>query len=215
MKRPASMCERPSSSDAYIARSFCCVRQRKACRGRSNSADSARSAACRKTNAATSSNSTRLSETSTRYGGQNSVTVPWLLPANRAPATAMPNRARSQRVARMAALLPGRGRRQGSHGLVDARQLHVAHLRLHLLQLRGGGLRTARGRVEILLQGDDGGGDVRAGRVVLPRQQRQARVQQFQLQVFAQEESLLGRQQRGFGLVDAAHPHQAACFLDH
>ena len=45
--------------------------------------------------------STMFSERSTRQGGQKMVTVPWLLPAKRAMATAMPNRARNQRAARM------------------------------------------------------------------------------------------------------------------
>src|SRR3569832_2324964 len=68
----------------------------------SNSADNAPSAACNSTKAATSASRTRLSERSRRHGGQNSVTVPWLLPANSAIATAMPNKARSQRAARIA-----------------------------------------------------------------------------------------------------------------
>ena len=43
-KRPASRYDSPSSSAACMARSFCCMRQRRACRGRSSSPAIARSA---------------------------------------------------------------------------------------------------------------------------------------------------------------------------
>ena len=100
-KRPASRWAIPSSKAVCMARSFCCMRQRLAWCGRSSSAASARKAACNTTNAPNSSSSTMFSDRSTRYGGQNTVTVLWLLPANSATATATPNRARNQRVARM------------------------------------------------------------------------------------------------------------------
>jgi hypothetical protein len=54
--------------------------------------------------------STRLSDRSTRYGGQNTVTVPWLLPANSATAAATANSARSQIAARIQRPPPDRPR---------------------------------------------------------------------------------------------------------
>ena len=49
----------------------------------------------------------------------------------------------------------------------------------------------------------------------MPCQHTEARVKQFELEVFAQEEGLLGCQQGRFRLVDAAHPHQAAGLVAH
>src|SRR6476619_7284103 len=136
-----------------MPRSFCWVRQRRACCGRLNSAERARSAVCRSRNAATSSSSTRFNERSTRYGGQNTVTVPWLLPAKRATAAAVANRTRSQRAARIGPSSASRaGGGQRRERLVDAGHAHRAQLRLHLLQ-RGGHRRCpARTRIEIAVQ---------------------------------------------------------------
>ena len=88
-------------------------------------------------------------------------------------------------------------------------------LRLQLLQQRGGGLGAARGRVEILVQRGRDGGQIGARRVDLARQQRQPRIEQLELEVLAQEEGLLGRQQHRLGLVDAADAHQRARLLPH
>src|SRR6185369_13241802 len=100
----------------------CCERQRSAWRGRSNRAASAPRAACRNTKAANSSSSTRFRDRSTRCGGQNKVTVPWLLPANSAIATATPNRARSQRAARIRDRPPARRALAGSPGGGEQRE---------------------------------------------------------------------------------------------
>jgi hypothetical protein len=67
--------------------------------------------------------------------------------------------------------------------------------------------------VEVAVERSLGVAQVGLGGVELARQQRQAGVQQAQLEVFAQEEGLFGRHQHGLGFVDARHPHQAAHFV--
>ena len=88
-----------------MARSFCWARQRLASTGSANTADAARSARYSSKNIPASSSIIRLKEISTRCGGQKTVTTAWLLPANSATATAMPNRAMNQRAARIGRLL--------------------------------------------------------------------------------------------------------------
>jgi hypothetical protein len=95
---------------------------------------------------------------------------------------------------------------------VHPRQFRRAHLGLHLLQLRHRRLGAARALVEVLVQRGPGLDHVGPGRVVLSRQQRQPRIEQFQFEVLAQEEALLRRHQHGLRVFDAADPHQRACF---
>src|ERR1035437_6830921 len=110
------------------------MRQRRAWPGMANSAESARQATCRVTNNRVSVNKTKLSDRSTRYGGQKIVIVPWLLPANSAIATATPKSARNHNAARIFRCLPSRCR-SGERGqrFIDARQLQRRHLGLNLL----------------------------------------------------------------------------------
>ena len=65
-KRPASSCDRASSSEACMTRSFCCRRQRRAWRGSSSKAARPRSAAYSVPNPPRSSSSTRFRDRSTR-----------------------------------------------------------------------------------------------------------------------------------------------------
>ena len=100
-----------------------------------------------------------------RYGGQNSVTVPWLLPANSATAAANAEQRQEPQRARASCYRPGRRGARARQGVVDARQL-AADLRLHLLQQRGRGLGAARCGIEIAVEDGDRGGQRRARRSI-------------------------------------------------
>ena len=100
-KRPAVRCAKASTKDACTKRSRCWARQRRAWAGILAKAANPRNAKCKTRKLTTKPTSTKLSDRSMRQGDQNTVTVPGLPAANKAPATATPNSAISHRTARM------------------------------------------------------------------------------------------------------------------
>ena len=142
-KRPASNCASASSSAAYRARSFCCRRHCRACRGSENSAARPRSAS--------------VQEDEGRQQQQQHQVERQVHPPrrpehrDRALVVAGEQRHRGRDAeqgqkpecrAHTVALLLASGRRRGQRGqrVVDARRFAGLDLRLQLLQQRGRGL---------------------------------------------------------------------------